>query len=72
MKQVKIDFNFHPLKIIHGLGPVGSVPPSQSYDATQNIWLPDYTLANLVLQEKVVLHDPDGIIPDGSIAAKLA
>lgn len=72
MKQVKIDFNFHPLKIIHGLGPVGNVPPSQSYDATQNIWLPDYTLANLVLQEKVVLHDPDGVIPDGSIADKLA
>lgn len=72
MKTKRIDFDFHPLRILHSLGTSGSVPANQRYDASQNTWIPDFTAANLTLQLSISIQDQDGVLPNGSIIDKLA
>lgn len=72
MKSKRIDFNFTPLRVLHSLGPESSVPASQSYDASLNLWVPDFTATFLLLQEKIDIIDPDQVLANGSVLGQLA
>lgn len=72
MKTQRLDFNFAPLRVLHSLGPSSTVPAAQSYDASQNIWVPDYTTTYLLLQESIDIIDPDQVMPNGSVLQSLA
>lgn len=72
MKTKRLDFNYKPLRVLHSLGPSSTVPAAQSYDASQNTWVPDYTATYLLLQESIDIIDPDNVMTSGSVLQSLA
>ena len=79
MKTRRFDFSYKPLLLTSSLDVEGSIPNAQEYDTLSQEWLPDYALLGqdgtpispLVLQVRVRMVDPDGILHDGDITTQL-
>ena len=66
-----LNFNFHTLLLNKSITVIGSVPDTQSYDADNDTYTPDYTLTPLTLQPLAGIIDKDRILQAGLINAKL-
>jgi len=66
-----LNFAFHTLALNKSITVIGSVPDTQSYDADNDTYTPDYTLTPLTLQPLAGIIDKDGVLQAGSINAKL-
>lgn len=58
-------FNYRPLQFLHHIEAIGSVPAIQSYNADLDEYTPDYELVPLILQPKLSVVDPSGVLEDG-------
>ncbi len=65
--ELQIGRIYSPLTISSGITVQGNVPDVQQYDVAANLYEPDYTDTNLVLQAAMDVSDPDGVIPDGPV-----
>ena len=72
MKTRRFDFDFRPLAITSSVSVEGSVPGRQTYDANTDTYVPDYTLAPLVIQPRVSAMDADGMVASGPVNGALA
>lgn len=63
--DVSVGIVFAPLSLTHGLTVENGVGEMQQYDISAGTWLPDWTLAPLVLRPWLSVTDPDGVIEDG-------
>ncbi len=66
--EIQIGRIYSPLTISPGITVEGNVPDVQQYDIAANVYVPDYTLTNLVLVPAMDVADPDGEIPTGPVA----
>ena len=67
MKTKRFDFNFRPLQINASITVDGSVPDSQTYDADENAYTPDYTMTPCAIMPSVSRLDRDGVITSGMV-----
>ena len=66
-----LNFAFHTLLLNKSITVIGSVPDTQSYDADNDTYTPDYTLTPLTLQPLAAIIDKDHILQSGNVNAKL-
>lgn len=72
MKTKRFDFNFKPLQINVALVNNDGVPDMQNYDADANVYTPDYTLVNLIIQPRISRIDKDEVLTAGEVNKDLA
>lgn len=63
----RFDFNFRPLQINTSITTDGSVPDSQSYDADEDTYTPDYTVTPCAIMPRVSRIDRDGYLSAGAV-----
>lgn len=80
----RIDFDFTPLQVTSSItadngiadsnGVKGTLPAVQTYDNSSGtgVYIPDYTVANMVIQPKVSILDIDEVLPSGCVNGQLA
>lgn len=67
MKTRRFDFNFRPLQMNVSITTDSSVPDSQTYDADEKAYSPDYTITPCVIQPHVSRLDRDGYLSSGEV-----
>ena len=67
MKTKRFDFNFRPLQINLSITVDGTVPDSQSYDADEDVFTPDYTVTPCAIMPAVSRIDREGILSSGPV-----
>lgn len=66
---MSIDYVYSPLVVSTGIDVMDNVTPAQQYDVAEHTYTPDYTIAHLQLRPWFQIADPDGVLPDGEVAA---
>ena len=67
MRTKRFDFNFRPLQINLSITVDGTVPDSQSYDADEDVFTPDYTVTPCAIMPSVSRIDREGVLSSGAV-----
>jgi hypothetical protein len=68
----RFNFNLIPLTLSYGITLSGTVPDEQNYSAYTNEYIPDYTVAPVLLQPWVRIRAKDGRLTSGSVNGSLS